>query len=171
MAIKLNNVRIHMILRFSFIMMLFSVSTFAQMKKIPTVMLTDLNGSKINTSDYFKAGKVYVVDFWATWSQQSKKSLENMSGLKEDWAKDYNAEIVAVSIDDKQGSAKVKSQSANFPFYILLDPNQDLVHALNFKGIPCLIIIDKNGDIAFSHSGYVDGDEVAIEEQLKQLSK
>lgn len=160
-----------MILRFGFIMMLFSVSLFAQIKKMPSVMLTDLNGNKVNTTDYFKAGKVYVIDFWATWSQESKKSLENMRGLNEDWAKDYNAEIVAVSIDDAQTSAKVQSQAANFPYAVLLDPNQDLVHALNFKNIPYLTIIDKNGTIAFSHSGYVDGDEIAIEEQLKQLSK
>lgn len=163
--------RTHIILRFSFIMMLFSVSLYAQNKKMPSVTLTDLNGSKVNTTDYIKAGKIYVIDFWATWSQQSKKALENMRGLSDDWAKDYNAEIVAVSIDDKQSIAKVQSQGGNFPYAILLDPNQDLVHALNFKSIPCLIIVDKNGTVVFSHSGYEDGDELAIEEQLKQLSK
>jgi cytochrome c biogenesis protein CcmG/thiol:disulfide interchange protein DsbE len=164
-------VRTCTLLRFSFIMMFFSVSLFAQNEKMPSVILTDLNGNKINTTDYIKAGKVYVIDFWATWSQPSKKALENMREFNSDWAKDYNAEIVAVSIDNVQNRSKVQSQSANFPYAILLDPNQDLVHALDFKNIPYIIIVDKNGTIAFSHSGYVDGDELAIEEQLKQLSK
>jgi cytochrome c biogenesis protein CcmG, thiol:disulfide interchange protein DsbE len=151
--------------------MFLSVSVFAQNKKMPSVMLTDLNGNKINTADYLKTGKVYVIDFWATWSQPSKRALESMSELSADWAKDYNVEIVAVSIDAPQNKAKVQSQAANFPYAVLLDPNQDLVHALNFKNIPYLIIVDKNNNIVFSHSGYLDGDEIGIEEQLKQLSK
>jgi thioredoxin-related protein len=67
--------------------------------------------------------------------------------------------------------AKVKSyvngQKWEFPAYI--DPNQDLKRALNFQSIPFAIIFDKDGKIAYTHSGYVEGDEFVLRDHIKEI--
>jgi cytochrome c biogenesis protein CcmG, thiol:disulfide interchange protein DsbE len=54
-------------------------------------------------------------------------------------------------------------------FTTLIDPNQDLKRALNFQSVPYTIVFDQNGKIAFTHSGYVEGDEFILRDKLKEL--
>ncbi len=145
----------------------------AQTKTMPSVTLTNLNGEKVNIQDLSKSGKVIVFDFWATWCIPCKKSLTNMMDVYEDWKKNYNVEIVAVSIDDAQNTTKVKTQVTGngWPYLVLLDPNQEMKQALNFQNIPYSVLVDKNGNIVYTHQGYVDGDEQMMEEEIKKLSQ
>jgi len=54
---------------------------------------------------------------------------------------------------------------------VLLDPNQEMKQALNFQNIPYSVLVDKNGNIVYTHQGYVDGDEQMMEEEIKKLSQ
>lgn len=151
----------------------FQLNVNAQNKKMPSVTLTDLKGNKVNTTDYFKPGKIYVIDFWATWCGPCIKSLNNITPIYNDWTTKYNTEVVAISIDDPQSMNKVSSQvsGSRWPFPVLLDPNQELKRALDFQNVPFSFIVDQNGDIVFSHSGYVNGDELTIQDKIKALSQ
>ena len=77
-------------------------------KTLPDISLTDVNGKKINLADYSKSGKITILDFWATWCIPCKKELNNIAEIYADWQKKYNAQVVAVSIDDSRASSKVK---------------------------------------------------------------
>jgi hypothetical protein len=45
------------------------------------------------------------------------------------------------------------------------------MRALGIQQIPFTMIIDKNGQIIYSHNSYVEGDEFEIENKLSQISK
>jgi len=47
--------------------------------------------------------------------------------------------------------------------------NQDLYRKLNFQNVPYTIVIDPAGNIAYRHSGYVEGDEYELEEHLSEI--
>jgi cytochrome c biogenesis protein CcmG/thiol:disulfide interchange protein DsbE len=156
-----------------FILVLFSVSTvFAQNRKMPSVELTNLKGEKVNLAELHKSGKIIVVDFWATWCIPCKKELTNINEVYADWQKKYNVEVVAISEDNAQTSPKVKASvnGARWIYNVLLDPNGDLKHSLNFQNIPYTLLINKDGNIVYTHEGYVDGDEDVLEAQIKKVA-
>lgn len=164
-------------LRFKLIIVLvaFALSanqSFAQTgKKLPSVNVTNMNGEKVDINSLVGKGNIVIINFWATWCVPCKKELNNLSEMYQEWKEKYKVEIVAVSIDDAKNSSKVKTtvDGSGWPFTIMLDPNQDLMHALNFQAPPYSLIIDKDGNIVETHAGYVDGDEFLMEEKIKEL--
>jgi cytochrome c biogenesis protein CcmG/thiol:disulfide interchange protein DsbE len=96
-----------------------------------------------------------------------------MVDLTPKWKSDFNTEVIAISTDDSRAKSKLKSYVAgeDWPYTVLLDQNQDLMRALGIQQIPFTMIIDKNGQIIYSHNSYVEGDEFEIENKLSQISK
>jgi|688.fasta_scaffold310222_2 cytochrome c biogenesis protein CcmG/thiol:disulfide interchange protein DsbE len=152
-----------------------SSTSFAQLTdmNLPSVSLTDLNGKGINTGELSKDGKITLISFWATWCPPCKKELNNINDVYEDWQKKYNMKLIAISIDDVKSTYKIKpyADDHKWEFQVLLDQNQNLKRALNIQNVPHTILLDKSGKIAYSHSGYVDGDELILEEEMLKLSK
>lgn len=142
-------------------------------KTLPSVVLNDMNGKQVNVADYGKSGKVTVLSFWATWCVPCKKELTNVADLYEEWAKKYNMQMVAVSIDDSRSSTKVKPtvEGQRWEYEVLLDVNQDLKRQMNIQSVPFTVLVDSKGKIVYTHSGYVDGDEYILEEELQKLNK
>jgi peroxiredoxin len=80
--------------------------------------------------------------------------------------------IVTVSIDDSRSSTKVKpyADSQRWQFDLLLDPNQDLKRELNIQTVPFTALLNKQGKIVYTHSGYVEGDELVLEDEIKKYA-
>jgi len=142
-------------------------------KTLPTITLLDMNGKKVNVADYGKSGKMTVLSFWATWCIPCKKELANLAELQEEWAKKYNVQIVAVSIDDSRNTTKVKPyvDGQRWDYEVLLDVNQELKRNLNIPSVPFTILVNADGKIVYTHSGYTEGDEYVLEEQIQKAKK
>jgi hypothetical protein len=41
---------------------------------------------------------------------------------------------------------------------------------MNTNSIPFTVVLDKTGKIVYTHTGYIEGDEVALEEKLKSIA-
>lgn len=138
-------------------------------KALPQVIIQDLSGKKVDIASFGTNGKATIFVFWATWCAPCKKELANMADLYEDWQDDYNVEIVAVSVDDARNTSKVKSyaNTKDWGFEVLLDVNSDLKRALSFQTVPYLILTNEDGKIVYAHSGYVEGDEYVLEEEMQ----
>jgi thiol-disulfide isomerase/thioredoxin len=142
-------------------------------KTLPSVTLSDMNGKQVDVASYGKSGKITVISFWATWCVPCKKELTNIAELYDEWKTKYNMQIVAVSIDDSRSATKVKPavEGQRWEYDVLLDVNQDLKRQLNIQSVPFTLLIDANGKIVYTHSGYVDGDEYILEEEIQKLAK
>lgn len=142
-------------------------------KTLPSVTLSDINGKKVNVADYAKSGKITVLSFWATWCVPCKKELTNIADLYEEWQTKYNMQIVAISIDDSRNSTKVKPvvEGQRWEYEVLLDVNQDLKRQMNIQSVPFTVVVDETGKIVYTHTGYVDGDEYVLEEELQRMTK
>jgi peroxiredoxin len=145
----------------------------AQKQTLPDINLKDLNGKLVNVGDYSRKGKIVIVSFWATWCTPCKKELNNISDLYEEWKSKYDVTVVAVTIDNARNVMKVKPyvDGQAWPFDVLLDVNSDLMRAMNVINPPHTFLIDKTGNVVYSHTGYLEGDEYTLEEKIKALIK
>lgn len=149
-----------------------TIST-AQEKSLPSVDVKYLDGKAVDIQDFAKNGKITVVSFWATWCSPCKKELDAIADLYPEWQEDYDMELVAVTIDTQRALAKVPAmvESKGWEYTVLSDVNQELQKALNFQTVPQTFLIDQEGNIVYSHTGYVPGDEYELEDEIKALVK
>ena len=141
-------------------------------KKMPSAELKTLEGKTVNIQDYLGKGKPVVVSFWATWCSPCKKELDAISEVYPDWVDEYGVEMLAITIDNARGMAKVPGMvgSKGWEFTILSDSKQTLQQALNFQTIPQTFLVDGAGNIVYTHNGYNPGDEYELEDKIKALT-
>jgi len=157
-----------------FLALLFSSSlVVAQSEGVPDVKLKNLSGEAISVRDITGQGKITVISFWATWCSPCKKELSNYAELYDEWQKKYDVQVLAISIDDARNTAKVKAyvNGVNWPFEVLLDPNEDMKRSMNFQTVPFSMLVDQNGNVVYRHNSYVEGDEYVMEDKIAALLK
>lgn len=162
------------ILSFLAIMMatLIGVSSFeAPDATIPDVDVKTLDGKTVNIRDYVGNDKITVLSFWATWCSPCKRELDAISEVYEDWQAEYDVQLLAVTIDDARSLAKVPAliETKGWQYTILADVKRELQKSLNFQTVPQTFLLDKNGEIVYTHSGYSPGDEYELEEEIQKL--
>lgn len=141
------------------------------LQKLPDIIVKNSDGENVNLADFGKNGKITVISFWATWCKPCIKELRNMNDLLPDWEEEYGVELVAISVDDARNVPRVRpfAVGQGWDFTILLDPNADVQRLLNVTNPPVTILIDADGNIVDVHTGYLEGDEYALEEKIIAL--
>lgn len=151
--------------------LLLSTAAIAQ-QQMPSVQVKTLDGKKVDIQDYAKNGKITVISFWATWCSPCKRELDAIADMYPDWQEDYDMELVAVTIDDARALPKVAPMVASkgWEYDIISDTKEELKRALNVQSVPHTFVLDQEGNIVFTHSGYSPGDEYDLEDKLKKLA-
>lgn len=149
-----------------------TVAAFAQ-RTLPSANIKTLEGQSLNATEIGKSGKITVISFWATWCSPCKKELDAIKDYYEDWQKDYDVELVAISVDDARSAAKVPAmvKEKGWKYRILLDPSRELQTAASIQAVPHTFVLDQGGNIIYEHSGYTPGDELELEDLFKELQK
>lgn len=145
-------------------------SSFAQ-EKLPNIVLKNLDGKSINVSE-INTENVTVFSFWATWCVPCINELDAINEEYIDWQDETNVKLYAVSIDNARTQSRVKPlvNGKGWEYEVLLDTNEDFKRFVNANSVPYVIIV-KNGEIVYKHSGYTPGSEVELFEKIKELSK
>ncbi|HET9954737.1 MAG TPA: TlpA disulfide reductase family protein [Polyangiaceae bacterium] len=120
---------------------------------------------RVNLADY--AGKVVVLDFWATWCEPCRKSFPAYQSLYEQFHGELA--VVAVSVDESSSgiAAFVRATGAKFP--IGWDEGQSAAQSYTPPKMPTSFVIDQNGIVRFVHAGYSEGDEAQIRNEVHSL--
>jgi peroxiredoxin len=139
--------------------------------KIPSVKLKDIDGNSVNTAELSNDGNPMVISFWATWCAPCKKELNAIHEVYEDWQDDTGVKVIAVSIDDARSATRVKPyvDAQGWEFEVLMDTNGDFKRSLNVNNVPQTFLVDGNGDIVWTHSGYSPGDEDELLEEIENI--
>jgi len=138
-------------------------------KTVPNFTLKDIEGRDHSLYDGLAEGPV-LVSFWATWCKPCKQEMPHLEEIYKTYAGD-GLSVYAVSIDKPRNKARVRSevQAKKYSFLTLLDPNQDAFRKLQGQSVPYVMLLGPDGDPAYVKMGYRPGDEVALEEAVKEL--
>jgi len=123
-----------------------------------------LNGGEITLSKL--KGRVVELNFWATWCRPCIKEIPEMNQL----VKKMQGEPVVFLAITSEGNKIVNRFLTRQPFDYKIGINGDKPARLyKITGIPTHIIIDRDGNIAYKHIGYIPGLSDVIYDEIKLL--
>lgn len=142
-----------------------------KLKKVASVLLENMDGDEMNTSELEFDGPV-IISFWATWCSPCKRELNTIHDLYIDWQDETGVNLVAVSVDDQKtmNSVSMYVNGKGWDYLVLMDPNGDFKRAMGVNNVPHTFLLDAEGNIVYSHNNYAPGDELILREELKKLT-
>lgn len=131
--------------------------------------LDDIQGNTVKLSEALKKGPVFI-HFWAMWCNSCKDELKILDNLSNKY-KDSGFVLIAINIDNPKSSSKAKSFviTKNYDFDVLLDPSALVFEKFGGQNLPLSIFMDKNGNIVKTYSGFMEGDEAKLENDIKNI--
>lgn len=91
-----------------------------------------------------------------------------------DWLDEAQFRVIAIATDDNRSAAKARSLAEGHgwsDFTVLYDKNQEFMRAMNVTLTPQVFVVDANGKIVYSHTGYTPGSEQELLKTIKGLKK
>lgn len=142
-------------LRIFAVLLLLSFSVHAAVpgagEKAPDVLGQTLDGKTVKVGDY--AGKVVVVSFWATWCKYCIKELPILENVQK-LGGAARVQVIAVNTEERDVFRQVARHMKIFTLKLAYDPDEIGASAYGVKGIPHLVIIDRDGKIVEVFRGY-----------------
>jgi thiol-disulfide isomerase/thioredoxin len=136
----------------------------------PPFVLEEISGAKVSSKDL--AGKVVIIDFWATWCPPCLMTIPELVDLQRKY-KDKGLSVVGISVDDPEKVtdrdlvAFREAKKINYPIvranakvvqdYFADDPNM---------AIPTMFLVDRQGKISEKKVGFSPG---SLEKSVRKL--
>ena len=128
-------------------------------------VLPDLNG-KISSLKDFK-GKVFTINFWATWCPACEEEIPKLNELQERY-KNEGLVVIGIALDkDSLNIVAPFIQKKGIGYPVLIGNEQMLQSLESFSGMPTTLIVDQKGNIKKKYDGSFDKDD--LEKNLKEL--
>ena len=142
-------------------------------KLVPDVTVKSLDlTTDAKVRDLVKNDKgITVLSLWATWCRPCMMELEAINNNYAAWQKE-GVKVVAVSIDTKSRHPRLPGliKEKGWKFDVFIDAEGKLKDGIGTKSVPYTALV-KDGKIVSFHTSYAPGDEVALLEEIKKLSK
>ena len=114
------------------------------------------------------AGKVVLLDFWASWCSPCKASLPQLDKLH----REYGARgfvVLGVSVDESAADMKAFLEAHPVSFPTVRDAAQTLVGRVAVDAMPTSLLINRDGKVTKIHSGYQG--EKTVEELRSEIEQ
>jgi thiol-disulfide isomerase/thioredoxin len=143
----------------------------------PAFMLKTLAGEDFYTKDYVgeTRGKrfrqernVLVLSFFASWCKPCKQEIPFLHELAVKYAAD-GVKFFLVNKGEERSVAEGCVLENVYTLPVLLDPYEVACKKYKLKELPTLVVIDRAGNVADYHSGFVPGDQDSLKAKLDKL--
>jgi peroxiredoxin len=141
-----------------------SVKPDNERKAAPNFELKDTNGKTVRLADY--AGKVVLLDFWATWCGPCKIEIPWFMEFERSY-KDRGFAVIGVSMDESWDLVKPFLSEMKINYRIVLGNDTIAQQYGGIEALPTTFLIDKQGKIAAAHVGLAS--KPVIENGIEQL--
>ncbi|MEE9161416.1 MAG: TlpA disulfide reductase family protein [Candidatus Neomarinimicrobiota bacterium] len=140
-----------------------------QTNQAPSVSVQLMDGRKVALRELHAKGPL-VIDFWALWCAPCLKAMRHLDAFQTRYGP-QGLTVLAVNLDTERSRSKVRSyvKARGYGFQVALDPSNDVYRRFNGNALPYTLLIDREGRIIYRHTGYLPGDEQALERQIALL--
>ncbi len=113
-------------------------------------------------------GKVVYLDFWASWCGPCALSMPELEKLRARF-QHQGFEVIAINLDSSLEDARrfLKDKDINYP--ILVDRKQKTPERYGVAGMPTAFLLDRNGQLRETHTGFKKGDTEKLTRIIQQL--
>ena len=138
-------------------------------KRAANFSLEDIEGNIVELNTMVGRGPI-LITFWATWCKPCLEEMVEYNKIYEEFAQ-KGFVLLAISTDNERSVAKVKPfvRSRNYSFPILLDINSDVARKYYAQVDPYSVLIDKKGNVVYTHFGYARGDEQIVRRKIEEM--
>ena len=132
--------------------------------RLPDFAFKDLSGRVVSSDEF--AGKVLLVDIWATWCPPCKKEMPWFQELQDRYGAE-GFEVIGITIDPDPADAARFAKGLAITYRILHHPA--IMQEWGLLGLPTTFIVDRHGSIRRKIVGfdYKETFETAVRELLE----
>lgn len=135
----------------------------------PGFTLNNLRGETTSLAE--GKGNVRFVNFWASWCGPCQVELPELNRLAKDY-KGQKVQVLAINVDQERSEARkalarlgLRSPSLD----VLWDSQSKVVSRYDVEAMPSSFLIDAQGVIRYSHSGFKADDPARWREEINAL--
>ena len=138
-----------------------------QIHSLPEFRLPDTSGKEVASNTW--AGKVVVLNFWATWCPPCRNETPLFVELQDDFA--GRVQFIGIAIDDAEPVREfADNYRVNYP--VLLGDMDAIAMSRrlgnHYEGLPFTVVARPGGEVVLRHAGELERAE--LEPLLRELS-
>lgn len=114
----------------------------------PTFAVQDAKGNMVDLK--FGNGKVYVIDFWASWCGPCRAMMKQLKELYKAYA-GKSVDFISISLDSTEEAWLSAHEEEQIPwgsYWIKENFNSTIAERLGIEAIPFIVVVDQEGKIA-----------------------
>lgn len=137
-----------------------------EVQTLPQVSFTDLDGRAVAPADL--AGKVVLVDFWATWCPPCRGTLAWLGKVKETYGD--KVVVLALAVESDEAEVRKLSESLKLPLRFGMRTPEMLRAFGDVSAVPTLLVFDREGRHAGAFYGSTQELHREADEKLAALT-
>lgn len=136
-----------------------------EIAKLPAIKITDLDGKALSREDL--AGRVVLVELWATWCPPCRGTLSWLGELKKRHGD--RLAVVAIAVESEEADVRKLAGELKLPFVWTMG-TPEMVRAFgDVSAVPTLLVFDSGGRTAGAFYGAPPGLHAEAEAKLASL--
>src|SRR5213593_3392287 len=125
---------------------------------LPTLSGAGVDEASVSSQSF--AGKVLVVNAWATWCRPCQQEQPDLVQLADRFARQGVA-FMGINHQDDQASAANWIRTYHVPYPSIYDPSGKMAQTLTYVGLPDTYVVDRTGTIRYIVNGPTNASQLA----------
>lgn len=135
---------------------------------LPEAKLRNIATGEITTTAKF-AGKVLLVNFWASWCDACIAEMPGIVKLYSAFRGD-GFEVLSINVDENPMKAAPPLMSRlGMTFPVFIDVDSTLISEFEVVAIPYSVVVDRGQKVVWSEAGEKDWFSEKVREEIRQL--